>query len=198
MLATRAGPSGQCEGQCKSDDTSVGAQSGSAIHNLLPAPAVERSLAATARPAEPQERFCQAALLIHVTRSESLLWGPQLAAVPTWSDHRCKGTLAPPAEVHCHDRQVLRPAQIVTVARIRARARHDDAWVPLPDDRRARSCCKRRSGGVRRREGDHDYAAKTVRARLSHERRQQAPRREHIGSQVVEATTVLAARLAPV
>ncbi len=51
---------------------------------MLPAPAIERSLAATARPAETQERLCQATLLIHVARSESLLRGPQLAVVPTW------------------------------------------------------------------------------------------------------------------
>jgi hypothetical protein len=91
---------------------------GSAFHWRLPAPAVERSLAAAGRPAEPQERFCQAALHIRIARSESLLRGPRLTMMPTRRDHCRKGTLAPPAEVHSHDRQALRPAQIVTVAHI--------------------------------------------------------------------------------
>jgi hypothetical protein len=61
---------------------------------------------------EQQERFCQAALLIHDARSESLLQGLQLVVAPTFCNHRCKAPLALPAEVHCHDRQALRAAHL--------------------------------------------------------------------------------------
>ncbi len=55
---------------------------------LLPTPAVARLFEAADRPAEPQERFCQAALLIRLARSESLLLrGLRLAMMPTWCSH---------------------------------------------------------------------------------------------------------------
>ncbi len=104
----------------------------------LPTPASARPLEAAVGPAEPQKSFCQAALIIRIARSEMLIQGQQPAAmVPTWRGNGRKRTFAPPAEVHGHDRQALRPTEVVTVAHINWRVRHDDARVPLSGDRRA-------------------------------------------------------------
>jgi hypothetical protein len=45
-----------------------------------------------------------------------------------------KRTSAPPAEIHGHDRQALRPAEVVTLARVLQRVRHNDARVLLSDN----------------------------------------------------------------
>ncbi len=109
------------------------------MYLLLPTPASARPLEAAVGPTEPQKGFCQAALIIHIARSESLLRGPQPAMVPTRRGNGRKRTFGPPAEVHWHDRhwQALHPTQVVTVAHIHWRVRHDDARVPLSGDRRA-------------------------------------------------------------
>jgi hypothetical protein len=49
------------------------------MYLLLPTPAGARPLEAADGPAEPQKRFCQAALIIRIARSELLLRGPQPA-----------------------------------------------------------------------------------------------------------------------
>ncbi len=110
---------------------------GSALYPRLPTPASPRPLEAAVGPAEPQKGFCQAALIIRIARSESLLWGPQPAMVPTRRGNGRKRTFAPSAEVHGHDRQALRPTKVFTVAHIHWRVRHDDARVPLSGNRRA-------------------------------------------------------------
>ena len=46
---------------------------GGALYLLLPTPASARPLEAAVGPAEPQKSFCQAALVIRIARSESLL-----------------------------------------------------------------------------------------------------------------------------
>jgi hypothetical protein len=121
----------------------------------LPTPASARPL--VARSAEAQKRSCNAAPVLRDVHDVERLQHTRLAMAATRRSDALERAPAPPAEVHGHDRQALRPAEVVALARrVLPRIRHDAARIPLTDYGRAGQGRERLPRRVQQREGNHD------------------------------------------